>query len=63
LAGRDQSVDVERLGALAAWRPTQGIYRCDADLYAALAASPVYRALPSERLHQRPPRFVYSEAP
>jgi hypothetical protein len=31
-----QIPEVARLGALAAWRPTQGIYRFDPDLFSAL---------------------------
>ena len=54
--------DVGRLAALAAWRPTQGIYRFDPDLYAALVASPLNGDLPCDLLRHLPAWCVYVEA-
>lgn len=42
------------LGALAAWRATQGIYCYDATLAAALVATPLDRALPGDVLERLP---------
>ena len=53
--------DIARLGALAAWRPTQGIYRFDPDLYAALVGSPPTGNLPCALLHHLPAWCVYIE--
>ena len=53
--------DVARLGALAAWRPTQGIYRFDPDLFAALWESPLSDELPCELLRRLPAWCVYIE--
>ncbi|PKM47003.1 MAG: hypothetical protein CVV05_00880 [Gammaproteobacteria bacterium HGW-Gammaproteobacteria-1] len=55
--------DVGRLGALAAWRPTQGIYRFDPTLYAALTDTPLSGDLPCEVLHHLPEWCVYIETP
>lgn len=56
-----QMTDLEALGALAAWRPTQGIYRFDPDLYAALWASPLTDELPCALLRHLPAWGVYLE--
>ncbi len=67
--GGDQRVplhqigDVARLGALAAWRVTQGIYRFDATLYAAIAATPVSGDLPCDVLYRLPEWCVYIDTP
>ncbi|MEA3641754.1 MAG: hypothetical protein VBE63_17715 [Lamprobacter sp.] len=53
--------DVARLGALAAWRPTQGIYRFDPDLFTALWDSPISDELPCELLRRMPAWCVYIE--
>ena len=58
----DRVGEVARLGALAAWRPTQGIYRFDPDLYAALVASPPSGQLPCEVLRHMPAWCVYLES-
>lgn len=55
--------DIGILGALAAWRMTQGIYRFDADMFAALWDTPVDGRLPIEVLYQLPEWCVYIEAP
>jgi len=56
-----KSLDISRLGALAAWRPTQGIYRFDPDLLAALWDTPLAGDLPIEHLLRLPEWCVYVE--
>ena len=51
------------LGALAAWRVTQGIYRFDSELYEAVAVTELDRAVPSEALYRLPEWCVYIETP
>lgn len=58
-----RAADVARLAALAAWRPTQGIYRLDETLLDELWTSAVDGALPSEVLHHLPEWCVYVETP
>ena len=53
--------DIGRLSAMAAWRPTQGIYRFDPDLYAALWSSPISGDLPCDLLRYLPAWCVYVE--
>ena len=55
--------DVGRLAALGAWRVTQGIYRFDPDLYAALIATPLTGDLPDALLYRLPSWCVYMETP
>lgn len=55
--------DVARLGALAAWRVTQGIYRFDPDVYTAVIDTPLEREIPSEILYRLPEWCVYLETP
>ena len=55
--------DVGRLAALAAWRTTQGIYRFDPELYAALINTPLTAELPVEVLFRLPEWCVYIETP
>ncbi len=55
--------DVGRLAALGAWRITQGIYRFDPDLYAALIDTPLAGELPDELLYRLPEWCVYLETP
>lgn len=55
------SRDIARVGALAAWRPTQSIYRFHADLLAALLDSDVDGDLPVEHLLRLPEWCVYIE--
>lgn len=52
--------DISRLGALAAWRVTQGIYRFDKDLYSELIRMEV-GPLPPQVLHRMPEWCVYIE--
>ena len=54
--------DIGSLGALAAWRMTQGIYRFDSDLFAALWSTPLTK-IPVEILYRLPEWCVYIEAP
>ena len=60
--GLDRVGDVARLGALATWRVTQGIYRIDPALYVALIATPVDGELPCDVLYHLPEWCVYVEA-
>jgi hypothetical protein len=55
--------DVARLGALAAWRMTQGIYRFDPAVYGAVADTPVAGDLPCDVLMRMPEWCVYIETP
>ena len=55
--------DVGRLGALAAWRIGQGIYRVDPGLYAALIDTPIDGDLPCDVLYHLPEWCVYVETP
>lgn len=59
----ERAGDVARLGALAAWRVTQGIYRLDETLLDELWASEVDGALPVETLLHLPEWCVYVETP
>jgi hypothetical protein len=51
------------VGALAAWRVSQGIYRFDPDLAAAVAETPPEGELPTELLYRLPEWCVYVETP
>lgn len=55
--------DVARLAALGAWRMTQGIYRFDPELYAAVIETPVEGDLPCDVLYLLPEWCVYIETP
>lgn len=55
--------DVARLGAMAAWRVTQGIYRYDPALYQALIDTPIMGNLPADVLYRLPEWCVYIETP
>lgn len=67
--GEDHTVPYARshhvglLGALAAWRVTQGIYRYDPALYEALVSTPIAGDLPVEPLYRLPQWCVYIETP
>ncbi len=56
-------MDFGRLAALGAWRITQGIYRFDPDLYAALISTPLTGDLPDDLLYRLPEWCVYVETP
>lgn len=49
--------------ALSAWRPTQGIYRFDQELFDSLIRTPVTGNLPAEVLQRLPAWCVYIEIP
>lgn len=55
----DRIGDVARLGALGAWRVSQGIYRFDPALYGALPSTPVDGELPCEVLYRLPEWCVF----
>lgn len=60
--GMRAAEDVARIGALAAWRPTQGIYRFAPEVFAALAATSLEGDLPADVLYTLPEWCVYVEA-
>ncbi len=62
-ANVDNVPDVSRLAALGAWRITQGIYRFDPDVYAALIDTPLTGDLPDNLLYRLPEWCVYLETP
>ncbi|AMP37463.1 hypothetical protein LBM2029_07880 [Ralstonia solanacearum] len=55
--------DVARLGCLATWRVTQGIYRFDPALYPALIDTPLDGNIPCDVLYRLPEWCVYIETP
>lgn len=59
----EQTQDIGTIGALAAWRVTQGIYRFDADLYSSLIGTPLSGDIPCDVLYQLPEWCVYVETP
>lgn len=65
--GRELSIqevgNVSTLGALAAWRPTQGIYRFDLDVFDYVWGTPVEGELPIDILYRLPEWCVYVETP
>lgn len=67
--GVEREVPFERahhtaiVGALAAWRVTQGIYRFDPALYGALIETPLDADLPRDPLYRLPEWCVYVETP
>jgi hypothetical protein len=68
-SGGQDDAPPERLGAiaalatLAAWRPTQGIYRFDATVAAAVQDTPISGDIPTEILHHIPEWCVYIDTP
>ena len=56
-----EASEISELGALAAWRPTQGIYRYDPTLLAELLAADLSGDIPTEVLHRLPEWCVYVE--
>lgn len=58
-----RSLEIARVAALAAWRPTQGIYRFDVTLLAELLETPVTGDLPTDHLLRLPEWCVYVELP
>ena len=64
LAGRiDLVSDVARIAAIAAWRPSQAIYRFDHDLYQSLITTSLTGDMPSDVLHHMPGWCQYIETP
>jgi len=64
--GRDvpvQAGQVAAIAALAAWRPTQGIYRFDPTVFDALWSTPLEGEIPTEVLHRVPEWCVYIVTP
>ncbi len=59
----DKIADVSRVGAMCAWRITQGIYRFDPAVYDAVIDTPVGGDLPCSVLTQLPEWCVYIETP
>lgn len=59
----DLAPDIARLAAILTWRYTQGIYRFDSDLRAALAVSDLTGDIPAEVLYRLPEWCVYVETP
>jgi hypothetical protein len=57
------ALDTGRLAALGTWRVTQGIYRFDPSIYAAVIATPLDGNIPSEVLFRLPEWCVYIETP
>lgn len=55
--------DVGIIGALAAWRVTQGVYRFDPDVYRAVIDAPITGDLPHNVLFNLPEWCVYIETP
>lgn len=55
--------DIAPVAAVAAWRQTQGIYRIDPTVAAAVATTPLERDLPSDVLERLPEWSVYTERP
>src|SRR5207302_5951955 len=54
---------ISRVGALAAWRATQGLYRFDPDVFEALWSTPLEGALPTRLVHHLPEWCVYILCP
>lgn len=55
--------DIGIIGALAAWRVTQGVYRFDPDVFAAVIETPITGDLPHDVLFNLPEWCVYVETP
>ena len=59
----DQVIDVSVIGALAAWRVTQGIYRFDPDVYREVIKTPLTGDLPVDIFLRLPEWCIYVETP
>jgi len=59
----DRSLDIARIGALAAWRVSQGIYAFDAGVLDGLWQTPIDGEIPEEILYRLPEWCVYVETP
>lgn len=51
--------DISRLGALAAWRVTQGIYRFDPAVYEAVRNTAIERNIPCDVVYHMPEWCIY----
>lgn len=58
-----RSLEISRVAALAAWRPTQGVYRFDETVMQSLLSTPITGDLPVEHLHRLPEWCCYVELP
>lgn len=58
-----QAALATQLAALTAWRMTQGIYRIDPDVYAAVVDTPLNGDVPADALLRMPEWCVYVETP
>lgn len=61
--GLDCLSDISRLGALATWRVTKGIYRFDRDAFAAVSQTDFQGDLPCDIFYQLPEWCIYCETP
>ena len=61
--GSDSLVDISRIGALAAWRITKGIYHFYELLFQKVSATPLKGELPVSLLHHLPEWCVYIPTP
>ena len=61
--GFDCISDISRLGALATWRVTKGIYRFDRDALAAVSQTDFQGDLPCDIFYQLPEWCIYCETP
>lgn len=61
--GIEHMPQVQALAALGAWRPTQGLYRYDPELYEALTSTPMGGDMPCDVLYRLPEWCVYVETP
>lgn len=59
----DAAVNISRLGALAAWRMTKGIYRFDPDVLEDLKDTTLVDEIPNEIFFRLPEWCVYCETP
>ncbi len=59
----DRAALATQLAALTAWRMTQGIYRIDPDVYAAVVDTPLNGDVPADALLRMPEWCVYIETP
>lgn len=59
----ERVADVARLAAIGTWRYSQGVYRFDPDVYAAIRSTELTGDLPAEVLFRLPEWCVYIETP
>jgi hypothetical protein len=61
--GMDRIGDVAKLAAIGSWRVTQGIYRFDPAVYAAVIDTPITGDIPCDVLYRLPEWATYIETP